>query len=190
MTRQAPRRRRRRGIYILKKKGIQAIILGAVMLLVPLFASTPMLKTIAGGLRTPAWLAIGVGALFLGAYAILQRRTDKTNGLAGGVGMPLTSALAKSRGRFKLVEPTLGPAAETTAPAPNPTPASIWASAVFATIEWRRFEAVCETLFAQAGYTTRAQSHGADGGVDIWLHTADAEAPWPWCSANIGRASP
>ena len=36
---------------------------------------------------------------------------------------------------------------------------------------------MCEALFAQAGYTTRAQSHGADGGVDIWLHTANTEKP-------------
>lgn len=38
-------------------------------------------------------------------------------------------------------------------------------------IEWRRFEAVVETLFAQAGFITHSQSHGADGGVDIWLHS-------------------
>jgi len=48
---------------------------------------------------------------------------------------------------------------------------------VFAAIEWRRFEAVCETLFAQAGFRTRSQSHGADGGVDIWLHSANAGSP-------------
>ena len=48
---------------------------------------------------------------------------------------------------------------------------------MFAAIEWRRFEAVCEALFAQAGFETRAQSHGADGGVDIWLHSANAQGP-------------
>jgi restriction system protein len=52
-----------------------------------------------------------------------------------------------------------------------------WSPAVFAAIEWRRFEAVCEALFAQAGFETRAQSHGADGGVDIWLHSKNAEGP-------------
>jgi len=48
---------------------------------------------------------------------------------------------------------------------------------VFEAIEWRRFEAVCEKLFAQGGFETRAQSHGADGGVDIWLHSRHAEGP-------------
>jgi hypothetical protein len=42
---------------------------------------------------------------------------------------------------------------------------------VFRLIEWRRFEALVESLFAQAGFTTRSQSHGSDGGVDIWLHS-------------------
>lgn len=36
---------------------------------------------------------------------------------------------------------------------------------------------MCETLFAQAGFQTRSQSHGADGGVDIWLHSANAQGP-------------
>lgn len=52
-----------------------------------------------------------------------------------------------------------------------------WSMAVFAAIEWRRFEAVCEALFAQAGFETHAQSHGADGGVDIWLHSRNSPGP-------------
>ena len=42
---------------------------------------------------------------------------------------------------------------------------------MFEVIEWRRFEAVVERLFAQAGFETRSQSHGADGGVDVWLYS-------------------
>ena len=45
-----------------------------------------------------------------------------------------------------------------------------WACEVFEQIEWRRFEAVVEALFAQAGFATKSQSHGADGGVDVWLY--------------------
>lgn len=48
---------------------------------------------------------------------------------------------------------------------------------MFAAIEWRRFEAVCEKLFGQAGFETKSQSHGADGGVDIWLHSRNSEGP-------------
>ncbi|HRO57725.1 MAG TPA: restriction endonuclease [Burkholderiaceae bacterium] len=37
-------------------------------------------------------------------------------------------------------------------------------------IEWRRFEALVEALFRMSGFETRSQSHGADGGVDLWLY--------------------
>ena len=55
-----------------------------------------------------------------------------------------------------------------------------WSRDVFELIEWRRFEAVVEALFAQAGFATRSQPHGSDGGVDIWLYSAhhgDGDAP-------------
>lgn len=48
---------------------------------------------------------------------------------------------------------------------------SRWGADVFAVIEWRRFEAVVERLFQQAGFETRSQSHGADMGVDVWLYS-------------------
>ena len=176
MAKQRNNRRQKQGLQILKQKGLQAIILGAAMLLVPpLFANSPILKTVASALRTPAWLALGVGVLLLGAYAIVKRMTVKTGDSTEGV--EHTPSPAKSRGRLKLIEPTLATTAEPTPPRFSPTPASAWSPAVFAAIEWRRFEAVCEALFAQAGYTTRTQSHGADGGVDIWLYTADTDKP-------------
>jgi restriction system protein len=59
-------------------------------------------------------------------------------------------------------------------------PPDRWSREVFEMIEWRRFEAVVEALFAQAGFETRSQAHGADGGVDIWLYSinhADGDAP-------------
>ena len=75
---------------------------------------------------------------------------------------------------------------------PNYTPHKVWSAAVFTDIEWRRFEAVCEALFAQAGFETKALSHGADGGVDIWLYSAHASGPVSvvqckhWRSRQIG----
>lgn len=59
-------------------------------------------------------------------------------------------------------------------------PPDHWSREVFELIEWRRFEAVVEAIFAQAGFETRAQAHGADGGVDIWLYStnhAHGDAP-------------
>jgi restriction system protein len=42
--------------------------------------------------------------------------------------------------------------------------ARAWTSEIFEHIEWRRFEALCEALYGQAGVRTESQSHGADGG--------------------------
>jgi restriction system protein len=70
--------------------------------------------------------------------------------------------------------------APTTARQPPQKLPERWSRDVFELIEWRRFEAVVEALFAQAGFATRSQPHGADGGVDIWLHSlhhADGDAP-------------
>ena len=176
MAKRPNNRRQTQGIQILKQKGLQALVLGAAMLLIPsLLTNSSILKTVASALRTPAWLAVGVGVLLLGAYAIFKRMADKAASPTGAAVQ--TPPPAKSRGRLKLIEPTLAPTTEPTLATSSPTPASAWSPAVFAAIEWRRFEAVCEALFTQAGYTTRAQSHGADGGVDIWLHTANTDKP-------------
>src|SRR3954469_12509470 len=63
---------------------------------------------------------------------------------------------------------------------PPQQPPDRWSRDVFELIEWRRFEALVEALFAQAGFETRSQAHGADGGVDIWLYSvnhAHGDAP-------------
>lgn len=60
---------------------------------------------------------------------------------------------------------------------PRRAPAAAWGPRVFDDIEWKRFEALCAELFAQAGFEARTQSHGADGGVDIWLHSRNAVGP-------------
>lgn len=62
-------------------------------------------------------------------------------------------------------------------PEPKRMEEAQWSRAVLASIEWRRFEALCEAIYAQAGFTTRSQSHGADGGVDIWLQSQHSAAP-------------
>lgn len=76
-----------------------------------------------------------------------------------------------------------------------PAPLDAWSADVFRRIEWRRFEAVVEALYAQAGFETRSQPHGADGGVDIWLyskHHANGGAPVSivqckhWVSWSVG----
>lgn len=62
-------------------------------------------------------------------------------------------------------------APDRTQPLARPT---VWSQNVFDQIEWRRFEAVVEALFQQAGFETKTQSHGADQGIDIWLYSKHA----------------
>ncbi len=174
---------------------------GLMLLLVPaMLGSHPIFAAFKAGLHTPAWWAIGLGAVL----GVLHLATTKLGGKAKAPALRPPAAPARSprqpaasydqaavRRILKTddapTEPILAPAPPATA-TPTPTPAAPalapaherltrWRPEVFAAIEWRRFEAVCEALFAQAGFETRAQSHGPDGGVDIWLHSRNAAGP-------------
>jgi restriction system protein len=75
---------------------------------------------------------------------------------------------------------------------PSARPTS-WGPEVFYIIEWRRFEALVETLLQQIGLDTKSQSYGADGGVDVWLFShKQPEIPMGivqckhWLSRQIG----
>lgn len=157
---------------------------------------TPSLSPKANGL---ALLGLGVLALLLSGaasqHAVLAPLLTAIRALAVGlVGLGLLVLwLAHHRERRQQAVaflPTIAPlqvlaplgSAEASAPvkasAPQPKPrlvATAWSGEVLAAIEWRRFEAVCEALFAQAGFEPTSQSHGPDGGVDIWLHSRHAD---------------
>lgn len=148
----------------LKEKGLTAMALGVGLLVMAFVLNKPgPMAAVAKGLATPAWVVLGIGIVLVVLDALLQRSGG------GGSEQPVakvdpTLATNSRLSRTISVDP----------PAHAPTH---WNAAVFAAIEWRRFEAVVETLFAQAGFETRSQSHGADGGVDIWLRSKNADGP-------------
>lgn len=149
-------KRRRRALNTLEK-GIFASVLGIACLLAPSFSgSSPVLETVAAGLQVPGWFALGVGLALMAVHLTLKRRAVQASDLP---------VVVRNR----------------RAPARNPRAgsedAATWSSDVFAVIEWRRFEAVCEALFAQDGFEVGSRSSGADGSVDIWLHCANAPEP-------------
>ena len=39
------------------------------------------------------------------------------------------------------------------------------------------FESLCRAFFTQAGFSTSAQGHGPDGGVDIWVQSRHMPEP-------------
>lgn len=132
--------------------GVMALVLGIVFSVAPSLSSkSDNLKSVGEDLSSFALPAFGGGLVLIWLYLLMKRMSHK-------------AALSK------LNQSAYRP------PARKMT-TSVWSQAVFADIEWQRFEAVCEALFAQAGFETRAQSHGADGGVDIWLYSANAQGP-------------
>jgi restriction system protein len=146
----------KKGMDTLLEKGLLVAGAGVAVLLWPLFlGSIPLLKPVAQGLRGFAWPLVILGLVLIAVHFAFKNKAAKTADL------PATAATQR--------EPVLLHTALATAPISSPAtalplPATAWSPAVFAAIEWRRFEAVCEALFAQAGFSTRSQSHGADGG--------------------------
>lgn len=177
MAKSKNNKRQHRELEKILNAGVAALFLGIAFLMAPSFLSkSPNLKAVGTGLVGYAWPALGGGLLLIGLYFALKQVGKKT-ATALETTPEITQKITqiKRESTVKLKESTKAPRLQTVAQA-VPT-ASSWSPAVFAAIEWRRFEAVCEALFAQAGFETRSQSHGADGGVDIWLHSTNAQGP-------------
>ena len=160
MAKSRSNKRKTRALNTLQEKGMGLCALGLGMLILPFFMDKSLLLgSLAGALRPVGGLALTGGLVLLALHHITRTKVEQANPL------PHPSPRA----------PTTTEREATAAPMRQA--ASSWSPAVFAAIEWRRFEAVCETLFGQAGFETKSQSHGADGGVDIWLHSRNAEGP-------------
>lgn len=160
-------KRANRELRKIQDAGITAFVLGVFFLIAPFIAgNNKILKPLADNLSSKlSWMFILIGIGLIGLYALLKPKDNNTDGVKA------VSSKAKPK-RIGLLAAT---------PEQTPTITSersdSWNKQVFADIEWRRFEAVCESLFAQSGFKTKSQSHGADGGVDVWMYSAHAEGP-------------
>jgi restriction system protein len=149
-------------------KGITATVLGLGLVLAPsLLGASPTLRAVGASVQPAGWLSLGLGVALLALHIGLTGRTP-----AKTAPSPVPAVRHEPNGLDKFLSDT--PVIDEDYAS---TPASVWSPSVFEDIEWRRFEALCEALFAQAGFQTRAQSHGADGGIAIWLHSRYAEGP-------------
>ena len=126
-----------------------------------------------------------IGLLMMAAGGLLLW-LGRLDAVAGNAATGAASSRAPGPQRAGAVIPIkqgrdrrLAIASSSAAPVHPPMPREAWSAEVFSEmVDWRRFEAVVEALFAQAGFETRSQSHGADGGIDIWLHSrSQAGAP-------------
>ncbi|ATA55874.1 restriction endonuclease [Variovorax boronicumulans] len=165
-------RRRERAQQELAGKAWMAIFVGILLLVVaPAFLKGPIVGTLGPALRPAGWVALAIGAVLLGLHYVVRRQAAPVEIEPAAVRAPARPAPTSTAERR---EPTLSPSPSTT---PHAGQESQWSPAVLQAIEWRRFEALCEALYAQAGFTTRSQSHGADGGVDIWLQSRHNDVP-------------
>ena len=178
----AKRKRRSGDFEDLQAKGIGCLVGGLVLLFVPVFG---------GAMRPLAWVLIFLGVVLITLTVIIpsaRKKQDETNTSTeprqAGQAQSPTKKTRRSReplGRVVIDFGRRPPSARVEPSFANPdlepVRAITWSQDVFAAIEWRRFEAVCEALFAQAGFRTESQSHGADGGVDIWLYSKHATGP-------------
>ena len=190
-----PRRtRQRKKPPTIKDMGQRATLLGLGFLILPFFLGNSLMsQTVASGLSVPGWLLLVFGSVAWGLSVVAEKSSlTKLQVLPPAPAWPgKPSGNSRSTSNDNRVEPAFDQPtnadtnSETNPSRPTPAPVGSkvpgkqtqWSPAVFAAIEWRRFEAVCEKLFAQAGFETRSQSHGADGGVDIWLYRRNAEGP-------------
>ena len=123
---------------------------------------SPALAAVGTGLRSVLWLPLTVAVGLLCLHLVMR----------------VLAALSPNAGSARKTSGNLRDALDTGTDEQAVSVKEVrWSSKVFAAIEWRRFEAVMETLFAQAGHDTRSQLHGADGGVDIWLYSKNPEEP-------------
>jgi len=168
----AKRRRgaRRRQTPSLSPKANGLVLVGLGVLALLLSGATgqhPALAPLITAIRTVALGLMAVGMLMLWLAHTQQRRQQEVAFLPTIAPLQVFSPLGSAEASVPV---------KASAPKAKPGPvATAWSGEVFAAIEWRRFEAVCEALFAQAGFEPTSQSHGPDGGVDIWLHSRHAD---------------
>lgn len=162
--------------------GVLAIVVGIGLLAAPAFMGKgPATGAVGHAMRMPALVALVLGIAFVALHFIRRRIVpdDTAQRIEPSWTAWAPPELLLAQAHAMATDDPLAAVAIPQAPAAiaRPQPEPSWSAKVFDHIEWRRFEAVCEQLFAQAGFETRSQSHGADGGVDIWLHSRHTQGP-------------
>lgn len=149
--------------------------LGLVLVLVPRLLGHSIIATMFRPFAPIGWLMLVGGSI--GLWLLRRTREAQPGGAPAQPGSVPRRAPARPERPAPLVERLDATGRSVFEPANDPVAAdgrqrpTTWVPAVFAAIEWRRFEAVVETLFSQAGFVTKAQSHGPDEGIDVWLYS-------------------
>jgi restriction system protein len=154
--------------------GIKLLALGGVFAVVPFFLGKSPISQALASLRPIGLLMVVAGiALMLLGKKFGQSAAPAEMAPNKKPAMPAARSVAAPAAQVpQPLAPADAPtAAQLTNPGTAPERPLQWGKGVFDVIEWRRFEAVVERLFQQAGFETKSQSHGADEGVDVWLYS-------------------
>ena len=176
------RARQQRRAHRLTDKVSAAALLAIGLILAPAFISNPIFRSVLSAAQPIAWLMLlGAGVYWVVSVGLKRAANPSPPDAAKHwTPRPLGPRAAPRTPEARRATPSETQAAKAfiadavaRANPGGPVPArpSEWNALVFDVIEWRRFEALCERLFSQAGFETRSQSHGADEGIDIWLHS-------------------
>ena len=149
--------------------------LGLLFVLAPVILASTPLGAALRSLGTIGWLMLVTGGILLWFCREKSEALPQDIPAAPARAAPPASTRSSSTSSSsspKLADlvkslPTLQSANVPT----TQTRPTVWTPDAFSAIEWRRFEALVEALFAQAGFETKSLSHGADDGVDIWLYS-------------------
>lgn len=158
----------------LTEAGITMIGLAGLFLVLPALLDKSPLGQALGSLRAIAGWALLLGVAFLAVGLLASKKATEARNAAGA---RVPSNARDASAPVRQVDPEfVGPPApgnhgDMMSPTRSPARPIEWNRTVFEVIEWRRFEAVVERLFQQAGFETKSQSHGADEGVDVWLYS-------------------
>lgn len=138
-------------------------LLSGYVLLPVLFARSPVLSPL-GAMLQPVCLII---ALIFGIMALVKWLGEKTQGNEQAAPETITFP---ARRRTK-IEPS-----EHNTPPPHvaePRPTA-WSLELIQTLEWKRFEELCQRFYAAKGIRSECTPLGPDGGIDIHLYQDDS----------------
>jgi restriction system protein len=165
MRKRKPSKRQQQAVVNLAAAGLMLIVLPFA------FTQEPMHSALAKLPILGVVLLVAAG----GVAWIQWRQAQGAGQRQGGGPLPKISAepsKPKQSSPVPVAQPTIeAGVVAASSEMPVRAPVDLWGPEVFKAFEWRRCEAVVEALFAQAGFETKSQSHGADGGVDIWLYS-------------------
>lgn len=203
----APLRISRHTEYRLYEFGLVASLVGLLIVAAPyILRGSNAVNAVLRALQPLGWLSAALGLVLFMAYRWLRRRRREALASAASESAAegptsrfqhtvLPEELLNPPSRIRLdplsipipTEPatlehsTLPSVLDPDLPAEPESSAypraAAWGPDVLAAIEWRRFEAVCEALFTQAGFEPRSEPGGGQRATVMWLHSRHAQGP-------------